>query len=104
MLQRFAKVRNLVTPARTFAKHVPYMEPEWENKINKLSLDEYLKDMMNTRHANAAGYIDLPKSNFKKMVVRTQTAEDVEVLKEAHVNYLGHRNILPQVMLDQMMM
>lgn len=60
--------------------------------------------MMNTRSANASGYIDLPKSNFKKMVVRAQTAEDVEVLKDAHVNYLGHRNILPQGMLDQMMM
>jgi hypothetical protein len=47
---------------------------------------------MTSRESNKSGYINLPKSNFKKMVDKIETASDVEVLKTAHVNYIGHRN------------
>jgi hypothetical protein len=38
------------------------------------------------------------------MVERVETAEDVEVLKDAYYNYVGHRNILPQKVIDNLML
>lgn len=68
------------------------MNPSDANKIHKMSLPDYYQDMMTSRESNKSGYINLPKSNFKKMVDKIETASDVEVLKTAHVNFIGHRN------------
>ena len=56
--------------------------------------------MLTTRDSNNSGYINLPKSSFKKMVDKAANKDDVEVLKTAHVNYIGHRNVLPQSYVD----
>ena len=37
------------------------------------------------------------------MVERVSSAADVEVMKDAYYNYVGHRNLLPQKMIDQLM-
>jgi hypothetical protein len=59
---------------------------------------------MKNRPANKTGYINLPGSSFKALIKNAKSAEDVETLKLAHVNFLGHRNILPLKLLDSMMM
>jgi hypothetical protein len=37
-------------------------------------------------------------------VKNAQSEEDIETLKLAHVNFLGHRNLLPLKLIDGMMM
>jgi len=37
------------------------------------------------------------------MVERVTSPKDVEVLKDAYYNFVGHRNIIPQKMVDQLM-
>jgi len=59
---------------------------------------------MKNRTANKTGYINLPGSSFKGLVNNAQSAEDIETLKLAHVNFLGHRNLLPLKLIDSMMM
>jgi|LauGreDrversion4_2_1035121.scaffolds.fasta_scaffold626896_2 hypothetical protein len=58
---------------------------------------------MRRRPANASGYINLPQNNFQAMVERVTSPKDVEVLKDAYYNFVGHRNIIPQKMVDQLM-
>lgn len=82
----------------------PRYDPENKDKINKMDLASYFEDLMKRREANPAGFINLPKENFKKMVEKAKTLKDLETLKYAHVNYLGHRNILPQSYVDLMML
>jgi hypothetical protein len=50
---------------------------------------------------NELGYINLPQNNFVAMVQRMKTAEDVEICKDAFVNYIGHRNLISQVNIDK---
>ena len=38
------------------------------------------------------------------MVERISVPEDVGTLKDAYYNYLGHRNILPQAIIDKLML
>ena len=52
---------------------------------------------------NDLGYINLPQNNFSAMVQRMKTAEDVEICKDAFVNYIGHRNLISQVNIDKFM-
>jgi hypothetical protein len=47
-------------------------------------------------------YIDLPQATFAKMVSRVETPEDVDVMKDVYLQFLGHRNILPQKMIDSL--
>ena len=56
------------------------------------------------RPLNEMGYLDLPKANFESMVKKAATAEDIDVLTEAYANFLGHRNLIPQRVLDKFMM
>lgn len=73
----------------------PKYNEEDADKINKLSLDAYLDDLMKRRPANEAGFINLPRENFKNMVMRAKSEKDLQTLTQAHVNFLGHRSILP---------
>jgi len=50
------------------------------------------------------GYLSLPKANFLGMIKKAKTSEDIETLKDAYFNFLGHRNIIPQTTLDKLMM
>jgi hypothetical protein len=50
------------------------------------------------------GYINLPQNNFAAMIQQIKTKEDCEVLKDAYYNFVGHRNIVPQVTIDKLMM
>lgn len=52
---------------------------------------------------NELGYIDLPSNNFSAMLDRMKTADDVEVCKDAFVNFLGHRNLMGQNTTDKFM-
>jgi hypothetical protein len=52
---------------------------------------------------NEMGYINLPQNNFSAMVDRMKTSEDVDVCKDAFVNYLGHRNLVAQGTIDKFM-
>lgn len=52
---------------------------------------------------NELGYIDLPQNNFSAMVDRMKTAEDVQVCKDALYNFIGHRNLISQNILDKFM-
>lgn len=98
------------------------------NLINKAPLPEYFDGLMRRRHAitaknvqarmdhkrkggvdqqkplNEMGYLNLPKANFANMIKKAQTGEDIETLKDAYFNFLGHRNIIPQTTLDKLMM
>ena len=53
---------------------------------------------------NEMGYLNMPKENYTSMIRKAKTAGDVEVLKDAYFNFLGHRNLLPQTTLDKLMM
>lgn len=50
------------------------------------------------------GYINMPQNNFSAMIERMKTASDIEVLKDAYCNFLGHRNLIPQTTLDKFML
>jgi hypothetical protein len=50
---------------------------------------------MRRRPATPSGYINLPKENFKSMVKKAKSEDDLKHLVYIHANYLGHRNILP---------
>ena len=89
---------------RSFARSVPPHNSENVDKINKLPLKAYLHELLRRRHANDSGYINLPKANFKAMTERVKNEEDLLVMKDAYVQYLGHRNILPQTVIDGLMM
>lgn len=52
---------------------------------------------------NDLGYINLPQQNFETMINRIAAPEDVGTLKDAYYNYVGHRNILPQTIIDKLM-
>jgi hypothetical protein len=88
-------------------KSSPKFNPdEDENKINSFNgdLGAYFEDLMRRRPQSTGGYINLPKENFRRMVERAANQKDLETLKYAHANYLGHRNVLPQVYVDQMLL
>lgn len=59
---------------------------------------------MRRRSSTKNGYINLPQANFKNMIDRVQTDADVDTMKQAYVQYLGHRNILPNKLVDRLMM
>jgi hypothetical protein len=106
------------TIQRSFTKVYPQFDRTNANKINKMPLKDYFEDLMRRRQnitaenlanillecdrpgsrrpkpLNEMGYINLPQNNFSAMVDRMKTSEDVEVCKDAFVNYLGHRNLV----------
>jgi len=59
---------------------------------------------MRRRPHTKSGYISLPQENFKNMVNVSKNEKDLATLVHAHVNYLGHRNILPQSYVDMMLL
>ena len=61
------------------------------------------KSRLTPKPMNELGYIDLPQANFAKMVQRIETPDDVETIKDVYVQYLGHRNLLPQKYIDTFM-
>ena len=69
-----------------------------------MDLAAYFDDLMRRRPATKSGYINLPKENFKNMVEKANSENDVKTLLEAQVNYIGHRNILPSGYVDKMML
>lgn len=83
----FASFRGIKSP--------PNFRQEDKDKINKLDLEAYFDDLMRRRPATSSGYISLPKENFRNMVSKAKSEVDLKTLTFAHVNYLGHRNILP---------
>ena len=89
--------------ARGFKDPVIFNKED-ENKINKLPLSAYFEDFMKRRPASSGGYIKLAKENFRKMVERTKSEEDLKTLTYAHVNFLGHRNQIPHSYIDEMLM
>lgn len=111
-----------------FAKSYLQHDKANANKINKQPLPQYFEEFMRRRQAitakthqgrmevkfvrgkkrplpqNELGYLNLPKANFAKMVRVAKSKEDLELLKDAYYNFLGHRNLIPQVTLDKFMM
>lgn len=69
-----------------------------------MELPAYFDDLMRRRPANEGGYINLPKENFRRMVERAKNETDLKTLVYAHVNYIGHRNILPHSYVDLMLL
>ncbi len=69
-----------------------------------MELSAYFEDLMRRRPSTPSGYINLPKENFKKMVEKAQSEEDLKTLTYAHVNYVGHRNLLPNGYVDKMVL
>ena len=59
---------------------------------------------MRRRPATPSGFISLPKETFKNMVSKAKSEADLNTLVYAHVNYLGHSNLLPQSYLDKMLL
>ena len=57
---------------------------------------------MSQKPMGEESYIDLPQATFAKMVSRVETPEDVDVMKDVYLQFLGHRNILPQKMIDSL--
>ena len=100
------KVNNLLvqTSLRSFSRSIAPHNRENVNKINQLSLQAYLHELLRRRQANDSGYINLPKANFKAMTDRVKSEEDLATMKDAYVQYLGHRNILPQSAIDGLML
>lgn len=67
-------------------------------------MGQYFEALMRRRPQSSGGYIDLPKDNFKRMVARSKNENDLAALINAHVNYLGHRNLLPHSYVDAMLL
>lgn len=59
---------------------------------------------MMRRPANKSGYINLPTVKFEHMVSKIKNEEDIKVLQYAHVNYIGHRNLLKHSYIDKFML
>lgn len=85
-------------------KSAPLYRKEDEDKINKLDLTAYFDDYMRRRPFSKTGYINLAMHNFRKMADRAKTENDFQTMMFAYVNYIGHRNLLPQKYIDLMMM
>lgn len=85
-------------------KSPPRHNEEDANKINKLDLTAYFEDYMRRRPHNETGYINLAKDTFKHMVERANDQKDCQTLVNAHIQYLGHRSLLPQSYVDKMLM
>ena len=66
------------------------------NRINEIPLKEYFEEFLRRRPMNKSGYIDLSKPNFTKMVKKIKTEDDFAVIKDAHIQWIGHRNLLDQ--------
>jgi len=64
------------------------------------SLAEQFDQFMRTRASEKTGNINLPKSNFKAMVAGVKDEADLETMKDAYMNYVGHKNLLPQSTID----
>jgi uncharacterized protein with von Willebrand factor type A (vWA) domain len=84
-------------------KSVPKMREEDRDKIINLSLPKYWEDMLQRRPSNKAGYINLSKENFKKMVKKAESEEDFTLMIDVLSNYLGHRNMIPHSCVDSLM-
>lgn len=93
-----------------------------------MPLNEYFEDLMRRRQAivarahqarldhktsngkkvprplNEMGYLSLPKANFESMVRKAQSPEDIQTLIDAYMNFLGHRNLIPQTIIDKLML
>lgn len=76
-------------------KTIKRPNPEDINKIQNLDLDTYWDDYMKRRPANDSGYINMSKENFRSMVRKAETEDNMKKLIEIYVNFVGHRNILP---------
>ena len=83
-------------------KDAPIFREEDANKINKLDLASYFDDFMKRRPASKGGFINLAKENFKKMVGKAESQKDFETMLDAYINYVGHRNLLPNRYTDLM--
>ena len=67
-------------------KSPPKFNPETdENKINKFdgNMAGYFDDLMRRRPATSGGFINLPSQNFKLMVERSKSKEDLAALVDA---------------------
>lgn len=106
-LTKSSKQRSLTYITSRAIKSAPRFNPEEDtNKINAFNGDlaAYFEDLMRRRPQSAGGYINLPKENFKAMVERAANEKDLATLVNAQVNYLGHRNILPNAYVDAMLL
>ena len=81
---------------RHFAHWTSPVDKQYEDRINQLPLKEYWEEFMRRRPMNKSGYIDLSKPNFTKMLKKVKTEEDYGVIKDAHIQWIGHRNLLDQ--------
>ena len=79
---------------RQFANWTSPVDKQYEDRINQLPLKEYWEEFMRRRPMNKSGYIDLSKPNFTKMLKKVKTEEDYGVIKDAHIQWIGHRNLL----------
>lgn len=95
----------LMKIAQRGIKSSPVFNEENENKINKFNgnLAAYFDDFMRRRPANPSGYINLSKENFMLMIKRAQNEKDLQTLAYAHVQYIGHRSVLPQSYIEAML-
>ena len=100
----FTPTQSLLRISTRGYKSPPLFNKDDENKINKLPLAAYFEDFMKRRPASSGGYIKLASENFKKMVDKTKSEEDLNTLTNAHIQYLGHRNSIPHSYIDAMLM
>lgn len=98
------QVLTLLNCSQRGLKNAPKFDKENDNKINKLQLAGYLDDLMKRRPQTAGGYISLPQENLKKMVAKAKTKEDLKVLIDAQANFIGHRNIVQNHIVDEMLL
>ncbi len=94
----------LLRVAQRGLKNPPRYNEENADKINKLDLAAYFDDFMRRRPTTKTGFINLAKENFRRMVERSKNEDDMKTLVYAYVNFLGHRNLVPQTYLDQMLL
>ena len=79
---------------RQFAHWTNEDDKKYENRINSMPLKEYFEEFMRRRPMNKSGYIDLSKPNFSKMIKKVTNEEEFAVIKDAHIQWIGHRNLL----------
>lgn len=106
LLTKSNRVSLIFVSSRSI-KSAPRFNPDEDaNKINSFNGDlaAYLEDLMRRRPQSTGGYINLPKENFKMMVDRAANEKDLATLVNAQVNYLGHRNLLPNAYVDAMLL
>jgi len=66
-------------------------------------MDRYVDLLMKRRPESKYGVISLSKAHFRDLINKASTEQHFKSLNDAYYNFIGHRNLMPQTVIDEMM-